>query len=45
VPEKICRKRNGLRRKTPRRETRKREKNTIEISMLEKITPGGATVF
>lgn len=43
--KKICRKGNRLRRKTPRRETRKREKNAIEISMLKKITPGGATVF
>lgn len=43
VPEKICRKRNRLRGKIPRRETRKREKNAIEISMLEKVTPGGAT--
>ena len=43
--KKICRKGNRLRRKTPRRETCKREKNAIEISMLKKITPGGATVF
>lgn len=35
----------GFEEKTPRRETRKREQNAIEMSMLEKIKPGGVTVF